>query len=54
MTEQEMKNALSVIWNALHADDSDAQWNDDQWAEICEAMAHITEELGLNSSEAAQ
>jgi len=54
MTEQEIKNALSVIWNALHAEPDDEQWSEEQWDQICDAMAYITEEIGLNSSEAAQ
>lgn len=54
MTEQEIKNALSVIWNALHAEPDDEQWSEEQWHQICGAMANITEELGLNSGEPAQ
>jgi hypothetical protein len=57
MTEQEKKNALSVVWDALHGfrEDSipegiESHW-DQQWDEICGAMANITEELGLNSGE---
>tara|TARA_R100001460_G_scaffold25897_1_gene52170 strand:- start:188 stop:370 length:183 start_codon:yes stop_codon:yes gene_type:complete len=57
MTEQEKKNALSIVWEALHGFREDAipegiesQW-DQQWDEICGAMANITEELGLNSGE---
>tara|TARA_R100001440_G_scaffold16586_2_gene28132 strand:- start:875 stop:1039 length:165 start_codon:yes stop_codon:yes gene_type:complete len=51
MTEQEKKNALSIVWDALHADDGDEQWDDEAWDKICGAMANITEELGLDSGE---
>jgi len=64
MTEQELKNKLSIIWDALHdyrenciPQFNDNKFNDDQisydeqWDEICGAMANITEKLGLNSSE---
>ena len=57
MTEQEKKNALSIVWDALHGfredsipEDQDEMY-DEQWDEICGAMANITEELGLNSGE---
>ena len=64
MTEQEKKNALSIVWDALHdyRENCIPQFNDnkfetdqisydEQWDEICGAMANITEELGLNSGE---
>tara|TARA_Y100000114_G_scaffold11641_1_gene9282 strand:+ start:492 stop:671 length:180 start_codon:yes stop_codon:yes gene_type:complete len=57
MTEQEKKNALSIVWDALHGFREDLipegqdKMYDDQWDEICGAMANITEELGLNSGE---
>ena len=66
MTEQEIKNNLSTIWDALHRfrEDSipsqgsgvhdltkDEVSNDEQWDEIAGAMAGITEELGLDSGQ---
>jgi len=66
MTEQEIKNNLSIIWDALHRfrEDSipsqgsgvhdltkDEVSNDEQWDEIAGAMAEITEELGLDSGQ---
>ena len=55
-TEQELKNKLSIIWDALHGFREDCipeveEMYDEQWNEICESMANITEELGLNPSE---
>ena len=62
MTEQETKNNLSIIWDALHdyRENCIPQYNDndftkdevtydEQWDEICGAMANITEQLGLDS-----
>ncbi len=56
MTEQELKNKLSIIWDALHGFREDCipegeEMYDVHWDDICEAMAKITEGLGLNSSE---
>mgnify|MGYP003631546617 FL=1 len=57
MTEQEKKNALSIVWDALHGFREDSipegqdKMYDEQWDEICGVMANITEELGLNSGE---
>tara|TARA_Y100001972_G_scaffold24315_1_gene29359 strand:- start:32 stop:187 length:156 start_codon:yes stop_codon:yes gene_type:complete len=48
MTEQEKKNALSLIWDVLH---NHGGFEDKEWDEICGAMANITEELGLDSGE---
>ncbi len=62
VTEQETKNNLSIIWDALHdyRENCIPQYNDndftkdevsydEQWDEICGAMAKITEQLGLDS-----
>jgi|TARA_R100000479_G_scaffold157609_1_gene94388 hypothetical protein len=64
MTEQEKKNALSIVWDALHdyRENCIPQFNDnkfeadqisydEQWDEITGAMAEITEELGLDSGQ---
>ena len=56
MTEQETKNNLSIIWDALHCFREDCipegeEMYDEQWDEICGAMANITEELGLDSGD---
>ena len=56
------QEAINIIWEKLHSyvedslgnmigsghyDDSDMDNTyADEWAEICEAMAHITEQLG--------
>jgi len=64
MTEREIKNSLSIIWDALHdyRQNCIPQYNDndftkdevsydEQWDEICGAMANVTEELGLDSGD---
>ncbi len=57
MTEQEKKNALSVVWDALQWFREDSipegqdKMYDEQWNEITGAMAEITEELGLDSGQ---
>ena len=57
MTEQEIKNKLSIIWDALHGFREDSipegqdKMYDEQWNEITGAMAEITEELGLDSGQ---
>lgn len=59
------QEAINIIWEKLgcyvedslgnmigsgHYDDSDTDNTyADEWAEICEAMAHITEQLGVDS-----
>ena len=48
MTEQEKKNALSLIWDVLH---NHGGFEDKEWDESTGAMAEITEELGLDSGQ---
>lgn len=49
MTEQEVIAKLSTVWDALHSYREDCiSTDDEQWDEICFAMARITEELGLD------
>lgn len=55
-TEQELVKKLSIVWDALHGFREDCipegeEMYDEQWDEICGAMAVIAEELGLSSSE---
>ena len=47
-----MNHLLKVIWDALYAYREDCipegdLMYDEQWDEICTAMAHIHEELGI-------
>jgi len=57
VTEQETKNNLSIIWDALHdyrensIPENQDKMYDEQWDEICGAMAEITEQLGLDSGD---
>ena len=49
-----MKSNLQIIWNALHSYREDCipegdLLYDDQWDQICTAMAHIHKALGLES-----
>jgi hypothetical protein len=52
---QDPSSWLETIWDALHSHrencipEGTPQY-DDEWSDICTAMAWITEELGLDSS----
>ncbi len=48
----DMENSLQIIWNALHSYREDCipegdLFYDDQWNQICAAMARIHKALGL-------
>ena len=57
MNKDESSTCLNVIWNALHriplASDPDRDYRneitDEQWDDICTAMAWITEDLGVKN-----
>tara|TARA_R100000654_G_scaffold11305_1_gene24779 strand:- start:108 stop:275 length:168 start_codon:yes stop_codon:yes gene_type:complete len=51
-----MREDLKVIWDALHSFREDCIpegdfMYDEQWDEICTAMAHIHEALGIEQEE---
>jgi hypothetical protein len=41
--------SLQIIWDALH--EHIPEGFDEQWAEICEAMAHLHETFEIDHSE---
>jgi hypothetical protein len=56
MNAYDMEGNLSLIWNALHfyrehGIPEGVSEYDDQWSELCSAMAYISEDLGIDSME---
>jgi len=56
MNANDMEGNLSLIWNALHfyrehGIPEGVSEYDDQWPELCSAMAYISEDLGIDSME---
>ena len=51
MTVNDTRSQLDLIWDALHfyraygIPEGDKA-NDDQWSDLCSAMAYISEDLG--------
>ena len=50
MTANDTRSQLDLIWNALHfyrayAIPEGNRDHDDQWSELCSAMAYISEDL---------
>jgi hypothetical protein len=51
MTANDTRSQLDLIWNALHfyrehGIPEGVSEYDDQWSELCSAMAYISEDLG--------
>ena len=48
MIRSDPQSWIDTIWDALHAyRETCIPENDDQWDDICTAMAWLTEEIGL-------
>ncbi len=53
-----MENDLQIIWNALHGYREDCipekakeEHYDEEWNQICTAMAHLHEALGIEQKD---
>jgi hypothetical protein len=44
-------NSLQILWDKLHDYREVSEIDDYQWDSICEAMAHLHEELGVMHEE---
>ncbi len=53
-----MENDLQIIWNALHGyredcipEKAEEEHYDEEWNQICTAMAHLHEALGIEQKD---